>query len=69
MVRRVSRMVSAGIVAAALVVGGLVAPAHAAPVPGRFCKSVDVGKFVGTVEYGTVKCVKEGSRARWKRVR
>ena len=38
-------------------------------VPGRFCKSAEIGKKLKTARYGTIECKREGSRARWKRVR
>lgn len=39
----------------------------AKPVPGRFCKTADIGKKVMTPKYGLVVCKKDGNRARWKR--
>lgn len=60
------RAITIGITA--LVLTGIAAPAAqaATPVPGRFCKSADVGKKVKTVKYGIVVCKKDGDRARWK---
>lgn len=50
-----------------LLAGIAAQPAAAAtPVPGRFCKSADVGKKVKTTKYGVVVCTKDGNRARWK---
>jgi hypothetical protein len=53
----------------ALFLTGVVAPqTHAAsPVPGRFCKSADIGTKVKTSRYGIVVCKQDGIRARWKR--
>jgi hypothetical protein len=46
---------------------GVCAPAQAAtPVPGRFCKNLDIGKKVKTEKYGIVLCKKDGDRARWR---
>lgn len=49
----------------------VVAPAaHAtSPVPGRFCKSADVGTTMSTKKYGVVVCKKDGDRARWKQAK
>lgn len=50
--------------------GAMAPAAHAAsPVPGRFCKSADVGTKVSTEKYGTVVCKKAGDRARWKQTK
>lgn len=60
------RAITIGI--AAIVLTGIVAPAAqaATPVPGRFCKSADVGKKVKTAKYGIVVCKMVGDRARWR---
>jgi hypothetical protein len=53
----------------ALILAGIHAPASTAtpsPVPGRFCKTVDIGKKVKTIKYGIVVCKKDGTRARWR---
>lgn len=53
----------------ALMLTGITAPASMAtpsPVPGRFCKAVDIGKKVKTIKYGVVVCKKDGDRARWR---
>lgn len=39
--------------------------AAASPVPGRFCKELDLGKKVKTAKYGTVKCKMVKGHARW----
>lgn len=39
--------------------------AAADPVPGRFCKTADLGKKVKTSKYGLVVCKKVKGRARW----
>ena len=36
-------------------------------VPGRFCRTADIGKRIRTAKYGTLLCKREGNRARWKR--
>lgn len=53
---------------ALLLITGLTAPVAeaATPVPGRFCKSADIGKKVKTAKHGLVICKKDGDRARWK---
>ena len=60
------RAITIGI--AALIITGVTAPVAqaATPVPGRFCKSADVGKKVKTAKYGIVTCKMVGDRARWK---
>jgi hypothetical protein len=42
--------------------------AHPTNVPGRFCKTADIGKKIKTTKYGTIECKRDGSRARWKRL-
>ena len=60
------RIVTAAAAAAVVLTLG-VGPAEAAtPVPGRFCKSAEVGKKVKTAKYGVLICKKDGNRARWK---
>lgn len=53
-----------------LLIGAPAQAAHAAssPVPGRFCKSIDVGKKVNTARYGVVKCKRVGGYNRWVRL-
>ena len=58
------------VAAAVLLAGAPTAAANAPtakPVPGRFCKTADIGKKVMTPKYGLVVCKKDGNRARWKR--
>lgn len=43
--------------------------AAAAPVPGRFCKTVDARKVVTTAKYGKVQCLKREGRYRWVDIR
>jgi hypothetical protein len=59
--------------AAMLIAGGLMvmsAPGAqaAAPVPGRFCKTLDAGKVVKTSKYGPVKCKMKEGRYRWVQI-
>lgn len=53
-------------VALALLLTTVPAAEAASPVPGRFCKTADIGKKVATTKYGLVICKKDGDRARWK---
>jgi hypothetical protein len=58
------------LISALLITGTAVPASHAAnPVPGRFCKTSDIGKKVLTSKYGLVKCQKNGSKARWKAIK
>ena len=57
---------------AVLVSGLLIAPAEAAKsVPfknqraGQFCKTIDIGKSVKLPDGSKLKCLKNGTRARW----
>lgn len=62
----VRRTVAVAAIAAVAFLSTTVPAEAATPVPGRFCKSVDIGKKVTTPKYGVVVCMKAGDRARWK---
>lgn len=53
----------------AMILSGITAPVSIAapsPVPGRFCKTADIGTKVKTINHGLVVCQKDGKRARWR---
>lgn len=63
------KRIIAATITALLLTGGTAQAAHAAtPVPGRYCKTADIGKKVKTTKYGVIVCKKDGSRARWRSV-